>query len=102
MTFEYMSTYILSVQFSPFRPCVFAASTSAGDILLFDLSRDRKRETKTIRNANQAATNIRFNQRQQDLLACSYSGCQVRIYQLSDQFVQPLEGEEHYLQDLIE
>ena len=29
--------YIISVEFSPFRPCVFAAITSGGNLFIYDL-----------------------------------------------------------------
>lgn len=49
----------------------------------------------------QSATCVRFNSKQPDLLACSYSGCLVRIFQLSDQLAAPSEGEETFLTRLL-
>ncbi|CAD8065048.1 unnamed protein product [Paramecium sonneborni] len=99
--YEYIQTYILSAQFSPTRPCVFAACDSTGQILIFDLMQDTQQQVVTLKNDGQSAACLRFNQRQQDLLACSYQGCEVRIFQLNDELTQPKENELKELQQLL-
>lgn len=44
MTFELYGVYILSAQFSPTRPCVFGICTTNGEILIFDLKVNKKKE----------------------------------------------------------
>ncbi|KAM3132067.1 hypothetical protein pb186bvf_015811 [Paramecium bursaria] len=99
--YEYIQTYILCAQFSPTRPCVFAACDSDGQILIFDLMQNQQQQAYIIPTIGKSATCLRFNQRQSDLLACSYSSGLIKIYQLNDELTLPQEGELKKFQYLI-
>jgi WD40 repeat protein len=86
--------YLLDVQWSPFRPAVFATVTNLGNVYLFDLTISkispahiiRDSDLNSVPSSKRIAQSIKFNPRFRQFLAIGYADSFVRIYQLSYAF----------------
>ncbi|KRX07564.1 WD40-repeat-containing domain [Pseudocohnilembus persalinus] len=104
LTIDLVSSYIFKVEWSQTRPTVFAAALSNGDLKIFDLSYSKKQPLFTIENnvLDQQALNLKFNKRQNDLLAVVYQKCVIKIYQLADKVCLPKKNEIQTLNGLCD
>ena len=83
--------YLLDVQWSPFRPAVFATISNLGNVYLYDLSVSKSSpihilkdpDLDSVTSVQRVAQTIQFNPRQRQFLAIAYHDGNVRIYQLS-------------------
>ena len=98
---------ITSVQFSPIRPCVFAASSAEGFIYIYDLLHGSTPVVVLEAPAEGSSkrkrvgfTAVAFNRKQRDLLsACDLSG-KVHVWRLSWKIANAQSGEQEYLDSL--
>jgi WD40 repeat protein len=82
--------YINCVQWSPFRPSVFAACSNAGSLYIYDLTQSKQKCIEAIKHENssisvklRSAQQIHFNPKQRNLVAVGYDDKFVRVYKLS-------------------
>ena len=83
--------YLNCVEWSIFRPAVFACVSNAGVMYIYDLVRSKKKPSEIIRLDDEnstshqfrQATQIVFNPRQRDFVAVGYFDKMVRVYRLS-------------------
>lgn len=82
-----INEYLLDVEWSPFRPSVFAAVSNEGSIYIFDLVQSNKSPVQTLKHPDpgaaarhKGARRIRFNPRQRDFIAVSYLDGYARVY----------------------
>jgi len=87
--------YVFKVDWSPSRPLVFATASGSGDICIYDLGQTKKGPVHILRNEDEksqvprAAVAIKFNKNQKDLLACGFTGGQIKVFQLAQNLCEP-------------
>ena len=102
--------YLNCVQWSPFRPSVFACVSNTGTLYIYDLVRSKQAPFEVIKHDNDSsvamkyrqASEIKFNPRQRDYIAVGYHDKMVRIYRLS-RVLSNMNSDDHkVLQSFLE
>uniref|UniRef100_A0A1A7YWC3 Dynein, cytoplasmic 2, intermediate chain 1 n=1 Tax=Iconisemion striatum TaxID=60296 RepID=A0A1A7YWC3_9TELE len=85
LSIQVSDSYVFQVEWSPWRPLVFAAATGRGEIQIFDLARRSLRPAATMvtEGSGRAATCLAFNHHNPRLVAGGNSDGSVYVWQLS-------------------
>lgn len=82
--------YLTDIQWSPFRPAVFGTISNSGNVYLYDLAASKSNPAMVLKHTDdsvlaskKAATSLRFNPRQRDMLSVGYQDGFVRLYKLN-------------------
>eukprot|EP00347_Sterkiella_histriomuscorum_P003637 403363522 len=101
--------YLLSVEFSPFRPAVFAAVGNSGNVYIYDLVQSKSAPSYILKNQDEGVSHslrvsqsVCFNPRQRDFLAVGYHDGFARIYRLNYQLANIQKNELKVLQSFLE
>ncbi|KAL4488867.1 hypothetical protein ABPG72_016520 [Tetrahymena utriculariae] len=94
---ENFGNYIFRSEWSPKRPSVFGACMSNGEVIFYDLIDNKISPINIIEpkgmEVGAQALQLKFNNKQTDLVAVTYSKCQIKIYQLCDNLITPKKDE---------
>ncbi|KAL4440890.1 hypothetical protein ABPG74_009303 [Tetrahymena malaccensis] len=94
---ENFGNYIFRSEWSPKRPSVFGACMSNGEVIFYDLLDNKISPINVIEpkgmEIDTQALQLKFNNKQTDLVAVTYSKCQIKIYQLCDNLITPKKDE---------
>nr|ABX82716.1 cytoplasmic dynein-2 intermediate chain protein [Tetrahymena thermophila] len=103
---ENFGNYIFRSEWSPKRPSVFGACMSNGEVIFYDLIDNKISPINIIEpkgmEIGTQALQLKFNNKQTDLVAVTYSKCQIKIYQLCDNLITPKKDELSNFIKLIE
>lgn len=99
--------YLYSIEWSPFRPCVFACGTHKGNIIIYDLNESASSsEYKQVIQASSSEScpvhAVSFNQQRPDLLASGDKSGVVKIWSLSQSLIKFDPSELEKLNDISE
>jgi len=99
---EPVAGYVFSVQWSPVRPLVFAASTSNGSLLIYDLKVNRICPVLTIPayQTKSPVYCVAFNPKSCEVLCSADGKGMVKVWRLSSSLTSQLAGEEKMLERL--
>ena len=105
-----MGEYLVCVEWSIFRPPVFACVSNTGNLYLYDLVRSKKAPIETIKlddelktpHSLRPATRIVFNPRERDFIAVGYYDKIVRVYRLSGTLSNKTEDDDRVLNSFKE
>ena len=105
--------YVMKVQWSPFRPCVFIAVTNSGSVYIYDLLLSQQAPSYILEykappqgqargEQDKTAYSIGFNPVIRDFLAIGYGDGSARIFQLNYSLSRKKKDEEKLLRSLME
>lgn len=102
MSFCPENGYLYSVEWSPFRPCVFACGTTKGNILIYDLNESSSESTycQVLPVSDSPVYTVSFNQQRAELMASGDKSGLVRIWQLSHNLIRYDASEVDKLNDI--
>mmetsp|Transcript_27534 Transcript_27534/g.38011 ORF Transcript_27534/g.38011 Transcript_27534/m.38011 type:complete len:548 (+) Transcript_27534:45-1688(+) len=100
---EPASVYLYQVQWSPFRPLVFATSTGDGRIALYDFLNSRLHPAKMIDVCGKAEPvySIAFNSHLREYLAAT-AGDSLKVFELGENFTEARGSEQRLLNELAD
>lgn len=103
LTIEPGEGYITSVQWSPVRASVFAATTQSGHLLIYDLKNGHTIPVHKIQACPQKdpVFSCQFNSQQPSLLSVGDATGYIHIYKLSSNLRAPATKELEYIGNLV-
>jgi WD40 repeat protein len=95
--------YLYSVEWSPFRPCVFACGTHKGNLLIYDLNESGENHCQVKQASSDGPIyTVSFNQQRAEYLATGDRAGVVKIWQLSQALTKFDSSELNKLNDISE
>lgn len=105
--------YVMSVCWSPYRPCVFIAVSNSGSVYIYDLLMSQQTPSYILEykapphrvgrgDQNKTAYSISFNPVIRDFVAIGYHDGTSKIFQLNYSLSRKKKDEEKLLKSLME